>query len=235
VASTGASLLLLLGLTSGSPALEAHGRQASGSCHPPSHSQARLRTARLVVWKVHRFSRYTDEGEAPATTSYYACLRPGGRTHLILQTEQSLLVGEQITALTASGPIVGATRFWSVKQGGDEEVVVRDVASGRRYAVEVFQYTNPASEYPPAPALERLGTPVGLGARELTVDSRGDAAWVGLGSAGTHASESVLYVRDRSGLRRVAAEPSIDDLRFVGGSLRWRSGGAERTAPLSPE
>lgn len=232
-------MLLLLGLTSGSPAsapaLGAHGRRASGSCHPPRHRQARLRTARLVVWKVYRYSRYTDEGEVPATASYYACLRPDGRTHLLLQTEQSLLVGEQITALTASGTIVGATRSWGVKQGGDEEVLVRDAASGRRYAVKVYQYTNPASEDPPAPALERLGTPVGLGAHELTVDSRGDAAWVGLTSAGTPASQSVLYVRDRSGLRRVAVEPSIDHLRLVGGSLRWRSGGAERFAALSPE
>jgi hypothetical protein len=187
----------------------------------------------VLVWKVYEPSRESREGEVPALTRYFACVRPDGRTRVIVSATVSLEEGEGVRALTASGTFVAAVVTYGEEAGGGEDVLVRDTASGRGYGITVLEYVNADNPHFRAPELERIGMPAGVGVSNLTIDSRGDAAWVG--RTVPHTGESVLYVHGPSGLRRVAIEPAIEDLRFAGASLRWRSGGTERSAPLSPE
>jgi hypothetical protein len=123
--------------------------------------------------------------------------------------------------LSTTGVIYAAVVESSGCQYGSQTSVrVLDARSGRTASVTVD-----AGEGGPSD-LQHLGSPVGVGVASLVLDDDGDVAWLGRSAEqkGGPPSETVLYVDDGQGIRRLAAAPSITGLAFRGEQLIWAGG-----------
>ena len=65
---------------------------------------------------------------------------------------------------------------------------------------------------------------------ELALSSNGEVAWVGHSEASIGSpSQSILYLRDRDGIRRLAVASQIGSVRFSGAAVEWREDGQTRS------
>ena len=80
------------------------------------------------------------------------------------------------------------------------------------------------------PRLERLGAPLGRRVLELALSPDGAVAWVGRSEASLGSSrQSILYLRDRDSVRRLAVASRISAVRFSGATVEWREDGQTRS------
>jgi streptogramin lyase len=203
---------------------------APPSCGVPRPLSALYRSRRLLVWRVATAAR---EHEGIRET-YYACV-PGHHkareiTGVGAEGDEG---GESIARMAYAGHHIAYVTDYGSKYGGGEILTVEDVAPGSASTTETDAYASDYEGMPGPerlPSLERLGIPPGLGVFELVLSSDGDVAWVGhseasLGSPG----ESILYLRNRYGIRRLAAAGQISAVRFSGAAIEWHEDGEPRS------
>ncbi len=199
------------------------------SCGLPRPFRALYRSRRLLVWRV---ATAAPEHEG-VRESYYACV-PGHRKarEITWVGAEGLEGGSGIARMTYAGHYIAYVTRYGSKRGSGESLTVKDVATGSASTTETESH---ASEYEgmpgpePLPSLERLGAPLGRGVVELALSSDGEVAWVGhseasLGSPG----QSVLYMRNHHGIRRLAAATQISAVRFSGAAIEWHEDGGPR-------
>ncbi len=205
---------------------------APSGCSVPRPFAAMHRSRALLAWR-----GWSAEPEQEGVSeTYYACVPGRGGAQRIVASESSLEYGTSIVRTAFAGHYMAYALSSGGKGGGGEQITVEDVATGRASSVETDSYASAYSgtEGPQAlPQLERLGAPVGRGVSVLALAADGTVAWVGQTSPPQGAApEDVLYVRDRHGIRRVAAAERISALRFAGHTLGWQQDGAPHTLAL---
>jgi hypothetical protein len=200
------------------------------TCGVPRPFNALHRSRRLLVWRVATVAR---EHEGIRET-YYACLPGRHDTRKITWVDAGELEGgDSIARMVYAGHYIAYVTRYGSKYGSSESLTVEDVATGSASTTETEAYASgyggqPGSER--LPGLERLGAPLGRGVFELALSPDGEMAWVGrsevsLGSP----SQSILYLRDRGGIRRLAVASQISATRFSGDTVEWREDGQTRS------
>jgi streptogramin lyase len=202
------------------------------SCGVPRPFSALYRSRRLLVWRV---ATAAPENEG-VRESYYACVPGHRKTRKITSVgAEGDEGGDSIARMAYAGHYIAYVTRYGSKYGGSESLSVDDVATGSVSTTETESY---ASEYggmpgpEPLPVLERLGAPLGRGVVQLTLSSDGEVAWVGHSEA-SHGlpSQSILYLRNRHGVHRLATASQISAVRFSGAGIAWREDGEPRSTP----
>jgi streptogramin lyase len=200
------------------------------SCGVPRPFNALYRSPQLLVWRVATVAR---EHEGIRET-YYACLpRHHDTRKIVWVNAQELEAGDSIARMTYAGHYIAYVTSYGSKYGNSESLTVEDVATGSASTTETEAH---ASEYGGQPGperlprLERLGAPVGRRVVELALSRDGEVAWVGRSEVSVgSASQSILYLRDRGGIRRLAVASQISAVRFSGATVGWREDGQPRS------
>jgi streptogramin lyase len=199
------------------------------SCGVPRPFRALYQSRRLLVWRVA-----TAEAEQEGVReSYYACVPSHHEARRITWVGSELESGDSIARMAYAGHYIAYVTSYGSKSGSSVSLTVEDVATGSSSTTETEDY---ASEYggqpgpEQLPTLERLGAPLGRGVFELALSPDGEVAWVGhsevsLGSP----SRSILYMRDRDSIRRLAVASQISAVRFSGATVEWREDGQTRS------
>jgi len=207
------------------------------SCGVPRPFSALYRSRGLLVWRV---ATAAPEQEG-VRESYYACVPGHRKAHEITWVgAEGDEGGDGIARMAYSGHYIAYVTRYGSKYGSNESLTVEDVATDSASTTETEAY---ASEYGGQPGperlprLERLGAPLGRRVFELALSPNGEVAWVGrsevsLGSP----SQSILYLRDRDSIRRLAVASQISAVRFSGATVEWREDGQTRStrAETSP-
>jgi streptogramin lyase len=200
------------------------------SCGVPRPFSPLYRSRQLLAWRV---ATATREHEGFRET-YYACLPGHHDTRKIVSVDaQESESGDSIAQMVHAGHCIAYVTVSGSKYGGNESLTVEDVATGSTSTTETDAYASGyVGQAGPArlPDLERLGTPLGRQVFELALSPDGEVAWVGrsevsVGSPG----QSVLYLRDRDSIRRLAVADQISDVRFSRATVKWREDGRART------
>jgi streptogramin lyase len=200
------------------------------SCRVPRPFRALHRSPRLLVWRVATVAR-EHEG---VRESYYACMPGQHETRRITWVDaEEPESGDSIARMAYAGHYIAYVTSYGSKYGGKESLTVEDVATGSASTTETEAY---ASEYGGQPGperlprLERLGAPLGRRTFELALSPDGEVAWVGRSEASLGLpSQSILYVRDRDSIRRLAVGSQIGAVRFSGATVEWREDGQTRS------
>ena len=191
---------------------------------------ALYRSRRLLVWRV---ATATPENEGVRET-YYACMPGHHDTRKIVQVDaQEPEGGESIARMAYAGHCLAYVTRSAGKYGGNESLTVEDVATGSASTTETEAYASEYGGQPGAerlPGLERLGAPLGRRVLELALSPDGEVAWTGRNEASFGSpSQSILYLRDRDGIRRLAVASQIGAVRFSGATVEWREDGRMRS------
>jgi streptogramin lyase len=199
------------------------------SCGVPRPFRALYRSRRLLVWRV---ATAAPENEGVRET-YYACLPGHHEARRITWVGSELESGDSIARMAYAGHYIAYVTRFGGKYGSNESLTVEDVAMGSASTTETEAY---ASEYggqpgpERLPALERLGAPLGRRVFELALSSDGEVAWVGHSEASLGSpSQSILYLRDRDSIRRLAVASQISAVRFSDATVEWREDGQARS------
>jgi hypothetical protein len=199
-------------------------------CGVPRPFVALYRSRRLLVWRV---TTAASEQEG-VRESYYACV-PGHReareiTAVGAEGDEG---GDGIARMAYAGHYIAYVTGYASKYGSSENLTVEDVVTGSASTTETDA---DASEYEgmagpePLPSLERLGSPFGRGVVELALSSDGEVAWVGHSEASLGSpSHSILYLRNRHDIRRLAAASQISAVRFSDAAIEWHEDGEARS------
>jgi hypothetical protein len=199
-------------------------------CGVPRPFGALFRSSRLVAWRV---ATAAPENEGVRET-YYACAPPLGKVRKITwDGAENVEAGSTVARMAFAGHYLAYVTDYGSKYGSSVTLTVENVASGSVSATETDRY---ASEYVgaggplPLPELERLGAPLGRRVYELALGANGDVAWVGhTEAAAGQSTQSVLYLRGRRHIDKLAVGQQIGGLRFSGSLLRWRVDGESRS------
>jgi streptogramin lyase len=199
-------------------------------CGVPRPFSALHRSPRLLVWRV---ATAAPEHEG-IRESYYACVPGHHATRRITWVDaEELEGGDSIARIAYAGHCIAYVTSYGGKGGSSESLTVEDVATGSVSTTETDIRASGYAGMPgpePLPTLERLGAPLGRGVVELTLSSDGEVAWVGHSEASLGSpSQSILYLRNRHGIRRLAAASQISAVRFSGATIEWREDGEPRS------
>jgi hypothetical protein len=198
------------------------------TCQAPAYYELLVDTPQLIVWEVKKMTERNFEEEITETD--YACAPPNGRKRAVGVGYSGGTCGGRVLELVPAGWFVAVTETSGCQYGSIETLKVLDLRSGREYETTVGNFQDVGNEE--IPALAKLGKPVGYGAEPLALDSNGDVAWVGeTEKSPTQPAQSVLYLHDGHGTRKVASAPKITGLAFRGGLLTWQSNGTAESAP----
>ncbi len=201
------------------------------SCAVPRPFSPLYRSRRLLAWRVATAAP-AQEG---IRETYYACL-PGHRdTRKIVSVDsQESESGDSIARMDYAGHYIAYVTSYGSKYGSGQSLTVEDIATGSASTTETDAY---ASGYDGGagperlPRLERLGAPLGRTVLELALSPDGAVAWVGRSEASLGSpSHSILYLRDRDSIRRLAVANRISAVRFSGATVEWREDGQTRSA-----
>jgi streptogramin lyase len=202
----------------------------SRNCGVPRPFRAVHDSRQLLAWRVATAAP-EDEG---VTETYYACV-PGHHKKREITSVGALGLegGESVARMAYAGHWIAYVTRYGSKYGSNERLTVEDVATGSESTTETEA---DASEYggqsgpQRLPGLERVGAPLGRGVGELTLSSNGAVAWVGHSEAATGSpGQSILYLRDRHVLRRLAVASQISAVRFSGVTVEWLEDGTPRS------
>jgi hypothetical protein len=202
-------------------------------CGVPWPFKALFRSRALVVWRV---ATKVPEQEEVAET-YRACVRPDGGIRVVARATdgESDQSAGSILRMRFAGPYLAYVNDLGSKDGGRERLTVENVANGSSTEIETDSWPPSASgavRPEPLPDLERFGLPVGRRVLEMALADTGDVAWVGRTEATAGQPEqSVLYLHDRRGTRRLEVARKIESLRFSGSTLSWQAEGRAQSAP----
>ncbi len=198
------------------------------TCRAPAYYRLLVDTPTLIVWQIKRGERPDPLEEFTETD--YACAPPKGPKRSVASSFSYLTCGGAVEQLVWGGSFVAVAESSGCQYGSSQTLGVIEVRSGRRFEVTIDGSRSGAREEE-VPELAKLGAPVGFGAEQLALDPSGDVAWVGQTEAKTGPTgESVLYLHDAHGLRRVAAGPQISDVAFHGSLLTWKLDGVGASA-----
>lgn len=203
-------------------------------CGVPWPFKALFRSRRLVVWRVAT----VVPGNEGIEETYDACVPPNGKARGVTgETTGGPQGGGKVSRMRFAGHYIAYVTDYGSKYGSSEALTVENVAKGTSTEIETEGH---ASEYGGAPGperlpdLERLGLPVGRGAFQMALAAAGEVAWVGRTEAAAgQPRQSVLYLHDGYGTRRLATAHQIGALHFSGRTLRWQTEG--RTQSTRPD
>jgi hypothetical protein len=209
-------------------------RTVAAPC-PPKHTGVTAKTARVVV-----YARQTgiDSDSGGALTTYYACLRPAGR---------SIAVGH---SAASGGEYPGDVEMQNLEIAGT--FLTDESADGFASAAACGKYdpSYPCSslvkywvELVDVAARRKVKVPTSGPVSSLALSPVGAAAWVvsSLASSSSGSSSSTLYGVVvhfvRRGLLSARAEvidtgQSITSVSFSGSSLRWSNTGQRKRRTL---
>jgi streptogramin lyase len=192
------------------------------ACRAPAFYKLLVDTSQLIVWEVKKRSGPYPEEEF--TDTDYACAPPDGHKRVVGVGFSGGTCGGTVLELVSAGSSVAVAESGGCQYGSSETLKAFDLRSGHELETTVDSEVGGVNEE--LPALAKLGTPVGYGAHAIAVDPGGDVAWVGETEAKAgQPAESVLYLHDLQGIRRVAAGTQITDVAFAGTTLSWKAGG----------
>jgi virginiamycin B lyase len=192
------------------------------ACRAPAFYKLLVDTSQLIVWEVKKRSGPYPEEEF--TDTDYACAPPDGHKRVVGAGFSGGTCGGTVLELVSAGSSVAVDESGGCQYGSSETLKVFDLRNGHEFETTVDSEVSGVNEE--LPALATLGTPVGYGAHAIAVDPSGDVAWVGETEAKAgRSAESVLYLHDQQGTRRLATGSQITDVAFVGTTLSWMSGG----------
>jgi hypothetical protein len=192
------------------------------ACRAPAFYKLLVDTSQLIVWEVKKRSGPYPEEEF--TDTDYACAPPDGHKRVVGVGFSGGTCGGTVLELVSAGSSVAVAENSGCQYGSSETLKVFDLRNGHEFETTVDSEVSGVNEE--LPALATLGTPVGYGAHAIAVDPSGDVAWVGETEAKAgRSAESVLYLHDQQGTRRLATGSQITDVAFVGTTLSWKSGG----------
>jgi streptogramin lyase len=197
------------------------------SCRSPAYYSLIAHSAQLIAWKVTRGSG--EHAGEEVTETYYACAPPNGRKLVLAEGFSAQTCGGSVRELRFAGSYAALVESSGCQYGNTTKVHVLDVRNARATDVTVAEAEEGELSEGPGD-LRGLGGPVGVGAESLVLDDRGDVAWIGESPErkGGPPAQMVLYVRDRSGTRRLASASAITALAFSGEQLVWREGDVAR-------